>query len=68
MEIMQAVIIQSKSKSNLKLLMELAKKLGMTSRSLTEEEKEDIGFLKAMEEGKNSGRASEKSVFDALMR
>ncbi len=63
---MEAVIIQSTSKSNLKLLLELAKKLGMTSRALKNEEKEDIGLLKAMEEGKNSGRVSEKSVFDAL--
>lgn len=63
---MQAVIIQSKSKSNLKLLLELAKKLGMSSRALKKEEKEDIGLLKAMEEGKSSGRVSEKSVFEAL--
>ena len=65
---MQTIIIQSESKSNLKLLLELAKKLGMSSRSLSASEKEDIGLLKAMEEGKNSGRVSEKSIFDLLQK
>jgi hypothetical protein len=49
---MGAVLFQSDSKSDLKLLMELAKKLGINVKELSINDLEDIGLATAMEEGK----------------
>ncbi len=48
---METVVLQGKSKSDLKALIEIAKKLGIMVRYLTEEEKEDIGLIYAMKQG-----------------
>jgi hypothetical protein len=45
---MQTVILQGNSKDSLKLLTDLAKKIGISVRYLTDEEKEDIGMLVAI--------------------
>jgi len=49
---MQTVVLQSKSKVDLKLLTDLAKKIGIDVKYLTDEEKEDIGLLNAMKKGR----------------
>jgi hypothetical protein len=48
----RTVILEGNSISNLKLLTDLAKKLGIKVKYLTEEELEEVGILKAIEEGK----------------
>jgi len=49
---METLILNSKSKSNLLLIAELAKKLGIGIKYLTEEEKEDMGLLMAIKKGR----------------
>lgn len=49
---MQSIVVTSDSKSNIKLLSELAKKLGLKVVFLSEEKKEDISILNAINENK----------------
>lgn len=49
---MQTAIVKSKSKGDLKLLLELARKIGIDVRPLTKEETEDIGLINAIRKGK----------------
>jgi hypothetical protein len=56
---MAAIVIRSKSTTNLKLLMELAKRLGESASALSDEQLEDLslGFLMKKEKtGKNVSR------------
>jgi hypothetical protein len=45
---MQSAILNSDSKSDLKLLLDLAKKLGIQSHVLTETEIEEMGLVNAI--------------------
>jgi hypothetical protein len=42
---MDALIIKSENRSDLKLIKELVKKMGLESKSLSEEEIEDLGII-----------------------
>ena len=47
---MQTVVLIGKSKASLKLLTDLAKKLGISVKYLTDEEKADIGLFNAIKQ------------------
>jgi len=49
---MQTVVLNGKSKTDLKLLTDLAKKIGISVKYITEEEKEEIGLLNAISKGR----------------
>ena len=49
---MEGALLHTNSEKDLKLILQLAKKLGISTKKLTEEEIEDIGLSKAMSEGK----------------
>jgi hypothetical protein len=49
---MEAVILNSDSKSDMKLLLDLAKKIGIKARVITESEIEDIGLANAIKQGR----------------
>ena len=49
---MKSAILTSGSNKNLQILIELAKKLGMKTKVLTEEQLEDIGLIKAIKHGR----------------
>lgn len=49
---METVVLQGNSKADLKMLTDIAKKIGITVKYLSEEEKEDIGLLQAVKEGR----------------
>lgn len=49
---MQTVILKSKSKSNIKLLTDIAKKIGVEIKILNDLEKEEIGLSFAIKEGR----------------
>jgi hypothetical protein len=51
---MQAVILNSDSKTDIKLLVDLAKKIGVQSRVLTESEIEEIGLTKSIRLGRTN--------------
>ncbi len=49
---MQTVVLKSNSKSELKLLTDLAKKIGIQVKYLSESELEDLGMLNAIKKGR----------------
>ena len=51
---METVIVSGKDKSSMKLLIELAKKLGIKSKSLSKQEIEDWLLAKRIEAGLKS--------------
>ena len=65
---MESIIIDIKSKKDEILLTALANRLHLNSTILTKEEREEIGLLRAMEEGKESGKASEDEIIAILSK
>lgn len=63
---MDALIIKSKSRSDLKLLKELVKKMGLESKSLSEEEIEDLGLTILMKQADRSKSVSRETVMRKL--
>ena len=63
---MESVIINAKNKSDISLLISLAKKLGMSAKTLTRAEIEDWQLVQKMEAGMKSGNASRADVMKAL--
>ena len=56
---METIVIQSKSKSNVALIVELVKKIGDKAKLLTEEQAEDIALgllMKNIRTGENVSR------------
>ena len=65
---MELVIRNIKSKQDIKLFAELAKRLGLKTSELSLEEMEDIALGRAMEEGRKSGYVSEQTVMKTLRK
>lgn len=63
---METVIVSGKDKSSMKLLIELAKKLGIKSKSLSKQEIEDWLLAKRIEAGLKSETVSKESVVRIL--
>jgi hypothetical protein len=63
---MATVVLHSNSKANLKLLTDLAKKIGVTAKYLTTEEKEDIGLLSAIKKGRTGKFVDTDQFFEKL--
>jgi hypothetical protein len=59
---MKTAFLQSKSDKSMELLIELAKKLGIKTTLLSEEELEDLGMIKAIKKGR-TGKFIDKSDF-----
>jgi len=51
---MQTIILNSESKSDIKLLLDLAKKIGIKSRVLSESEIEEIGLVNSIKLGRTN--------------
>jgi len=49
---METAILTSRSKSDLKLLLELAQKIGIKTKVLTHEEIEELGIILAIKDGR----------------
>ncbi len=63
---MEAIILQGGSKSNSKLLMELARRLNFKARKLSSEEMEEMGMILAIQQGLNTGLLNDKEKEDFL--
>ena len=48
---METIGLSGESKSDMKLLLEMARKLGVRGRKLSNPEIEDVGLIKAINEG-----------------
>lgn len=64
---MQTAVFKSDSKSNLKLLIELAKKLGIKAKLLSETEVEDIGLANAIKIGR-TGEFADTDIYLEKLR
>ncbi len=63
---MQVAMLNSESKSDMSLLLQLAKKLNIKSKILSEEEIEDIGLINAMIEGETGETVDLQSYLESL--
>jgi len=65
---MQTLVLSSDSAVNIKLIAEIAKKMGIKTRILTDEEKEDIGMLNAINEGKTGQYVNNEDFISMLKK
>jgi predicted transcriptional regulator len=65
---MNALIITSSNKTDLKFFAELAKRTGVKIKSISEEELLDFGLIKAMSEGRESKVISKEKVMSKLKK
>ena len=63
---MKSIVITPKNQSELKFISELLKKLGLSSRILSVEDKEDIGLSILMNEADRTEKVSEQEILDKL--
>jgi hypothetical protein len=67
-ESMQTVVLHSDSKSNLKLLTDLAKKIGVSVKYLSDEDKEEIGLTQAIRKGRSRQYVDTEAFIDKLLK
>ncbi len=65
---MQTAILNSNSKTDLKLLLDLAKKMGIKAKVLTNSEIEDIGLINAIKLGRTKEYVDNSSFIKKLRR
>jgi hypothetical protein len=63
---METVLINANSKSDIALLLSLAKKMGMKAKALTKAEAEDWELVQKIEAGMKSGSATRSEIMKAL--
>lgn len=64
---MNTILLSSPNKADLKIFTDLAKRIGIMVKVLSDEEILDLGLLKAMEEGEKSKFVSKEKVMAKLM-
>lgn len=68
---MKTIVINTEDDSMAKLLSALAKNLGLTTHILTDKKKEDLGLMRAIDEGMKGEKLPVKSsyaIIDKLLR
>jgi hypothetical protein len=63
---METLVLTSRSKKDLELINLIAHKMGLSSRYLSNNEKEDIGLLKAMLQADRGDKVNRESVIKIL--
>jgi hypothetical protein len=63
---METIILRGQSKSNARLLLELANKLQFSAKTLTATEEEELGIAISINEGIQSGLLSENEKKEFL--
>jgi hypothetical protein len=63
---MQTIVLQSNSKSDMELIISLAKKIGIKVKQMTDEEKEEMGLLNAILKGRTGKYVDTKSFIEQL--
>ena len=64
--IMESAILQTDSDKDLRLILQLAKKLGISARKLSKDEFEDIGLSIAIEEGETGKHVDTETYLKKL--
>jgi len=65
---MQTVILNSDSKTDIKLLLDLARKIGIKSRVLSETEIEEMGLVNSMRLGRTNKYVETTSFIQKLRK
>lgn len=63
---METIVISSESKSNIKLLKDLAKKLGDSVKTLSNEQLEDLTFGQMLQKAETGNLVDESDVLKKL--
>ncbi len=63
---MQTAILTSQSKSDLKLLLELAQKIGIKTKVLTHDEIEELGLILAIKDGRTGKYVDTEKYLEKL--
>ena len=63
---MKSAILTSESNKNLQILIELAEKLGIKTKLLSDEQLEDIGLIKAIKSGRTGKLIDASKFMDGL--
>ena len=63
---MNGLVITSDNKSDLKLFVDLAKRIGIKIKTLSEDDLLDMGLLKAMEDGRKTKLVSKERIMKKL--
>ena len=64
--IMEAIIAKPRTASEIKFLLELLHKMGISAQILTDEQKEDLGLLKLMQEADRTKKVTVDAVMSKL--
>jgi hypothetical protein len=65
---MTGIFITAEDKSDLKLITDLAKRIGIKVKTFSDEEILDQGLLNAMKEGKTSEFVSKETIMEKLQK
>ena len=65
---MNGVIITSSNKTDLKLFTDLANRLGISIKTISDEDLLDMGLLRAMDEGKKTKLVSKDRIMSKLKK
>jgi hypothetical protein len=65
---METVLLNSDSRSDMKLLLDLAKKIGIKARVITESEIEDIGLANAIKQGRTNEYIDNEAFLKKLQK
>lgn len=63
---MDAILVSSDNKGDTDLLLKLLRKMGLKSKVLSEEDKEDYGLVAAMLEADRNETVDESNIFEKL--
>ena len=67
-KLMKTVILFGESEADLKLILELAHRLGIKTKVLTEEDAEDLAMIYAMEKAKTGECVDRSAIIKSLRR
>ena len=65
---MESLLVQVKDKAELKLVSDLLKKMQIETQLLTEEQRENFGFIKLMKQADRTQKVSREKVMAKLGR
>jgi hypothetical protein len=65
---MQTLVLNGESAADIKLIAEIAKKMGLKARILSEVEKEDINMLNAIKKGRTKQYVNTESFIHNLRK
>ena len=65
---METAVLKSRSKNDLKLLVDLARKIGIDVRLLTDEEAEKTGLFNAIKKGRTGKIINTKKYLEKLRK